>query len=110
MVVALDGDGRVFLISQYRHPVGGFLIELPAGLLDKDRETPADAARRELFEEAALYAATWHTLLDLRVSPRGMKEIGRVYLARDLTRYPKLSGSSSANPANMRNPPSGPNG
>lgn len=89
MIVALDSRGRVFLLSQYRHPVGGFLVELPAGLLDKERETPLDAARRELFEEAALRATTWHTLLDLRISPGGMNEIGRVYLARDLTAVPE---------------------
>lgn len=88
MVVALNSNGQVFLISQYRHPVRGFLAELPAGLLDKEREAPADAARRELYEEAALRAGTWHTLLDLRVSPGGMNEVGRVYLARDLTSVP----------------------
>jgi 8-oxo-dGDP phosphatase len=89
MIVALDDSGGVLLVSQYRHPVGGFLLELPAGLLDKERESPVDAARRELFEEAGLRAAAWHTLLDLRISPGGMNEIGRVYLARDLTPVPE---------------------
>lgn len=88
MVVALDEQDRVFLLDQWRHPVGGYLTELPAGVLDRDDETPLDAAKRELFEEAALRAATWHTLLDLRVSPGAMNEIGRVFLARDLTVVP----------------------
>ena len=33
-VVALDDDGRVALVEQYRHSVGKRLLELPAGLLD----------------------------------------------------------------------------
>jgi ADP-ribose pyrophosphatase len=89
MIVALDDSGEVLLVSQYRHPVGGFLVELPAGLLDKEQEAPVDAARRELFEEAGLRATAWHTLLDLRISPGGMNEIGRVYLARDLPPVPE---------------------
>ncbi|ADP83834.1 NUDIX domain-containing protein [Pseudofrankia inefficax] len=88
VIVALDGDGRVFLLSQYRHPVGGFVVELPAGLLDKPDETPFEAARRELYEEAGLRASTWHTLLDLRLTPAAMNHRVRVYLARDLTVVP----------------------
>jgi 8-oxo-dGDP phosphatase len=88
VIVALDDDGRVFLLSQYRHPVGGFLVELPAGLLDKPNETPFEAAQRELYEEAGLRAATWHTLLDLRLTPAAMNHRVRVYLARDLTVVP----------------------
>ena len=88
MVVALDDAGQVLLVSQYRHPVRGWLTELPAGLLDQAGEDALSAARRELFEEADLRADTWHTLLDLRVSPGGMNEQGRVYLARDLHAVP----------------------
>ena len=32
-VVALDAQGRVVLVRQYRHPTGAFLWELPAGLV-----------------------------------------------------------------------------
>lgn len=88
MIVALDDAGRVLLVSQYRHPVRGHLVELPAGLLDQAGEDPHAAARRELHEEADLRADTWHTLLDLRISPGGMNEPGRVYLARDLHPVP----------------------
>jgi len=87
VVVALEGD-QVMLVSQYRHPVRGDLTELPAGLLDTPGEDPFAAARRELYEEADLWARTWNTLLDLRVSPGGMNEVVRVYLARDVTRVP----------------------
>lgn len=88
MIVALDDAGCVLLVTQYRHPVRGNLVELPAGLLDQTGEDPYAAARRELYEEADLRADTWHTLLDLRISPGGMNEPGRVYLARDLRPVP----------------------
>jgi ADP-ribose pyrophosphatase YjhB (NUDIX family) len=50
-IVAIDEQGRVLPIRQYRHPAGRHLWELPAGLCDKPGETPLDTARRELAEE-----------------------------------------------------------
>ena len=63
---------------------GSYLLELPAGLLDVEGEPALDAARRELFEEAALAAENWHVLLDLYPSPGISDEAIRVYLARGL--------------------------
>lgn len=85
VVVALDEQDRVVLVRQYRHPVRGYLWELPAGLLDVDGEPAHVGAARELHEEAALVAGRWSTLLDLRSSPGFSDEAVRVYLARDLT-------------------------
>lgn len=53
-VVALDDDGRVALVRQYRHPLGAWLLELPAGTLDVAGEAPEAAAHRELAEEVGL--------------------------------------------------------
>ncbi|WP_182354832.1 NUDIX domain-containing protein [Flaviflexus huanghaiensis] len=75
---------EVLLVSQYRHPVGAVLWEIPAGLLDKGGEDPLEAAKRELAEEAGLDAATWHVLVDLFSSPGCLSESLRVYLARDV--------------------------
>ena len=47
-VAALDTDDRLMMIYQYRHPLGRRLWELPAGLLDKAGEDPAETAKREL--------------------------------------------------------------
>ena len=52
-VVALDDDDRVLLIRQYRHAVGGYLFEPPAGLLDASGEAPARTAARELAASEA---------------------------------------------------------
>jgi ADP-ribose pyrophosphatase len=83
-VIALDAQDRVLLIRQYRHPVAAFLFEPPAGLLDTDKESAFDCARRELAEEAGLRADTWHVLIDFLNSPGGTSETLRCFLARDL--------------------------
>lgn len=82
------GVDEVLLIQQYRHPVGAFEWELPAGLLDVSGEPPLEAAVRELAEEADLRAGTWHLLAEYLSSPGGMNESLRVYLARDLSDVP----------------------
>ena len=88
-VLALDDEGRVPLVYQYRHPVGMSMWELPAGLLDVAGEPPAEAAARELAEEADLVARTWHTLLDWLLSPGGTSEAFRLFLAQDLSPVPE---------------------
>src|SRR2546425_5656462 len=55
-VVAVDDDGRVVLLRQYRHAAGGDLWELPAGVLDAPDEPPRACAARELAEEAGVEA------------------------------------------------------
>lgn len=84
-VVAVDDDGRVVLIRQYRHPLGERLLELPAGLIDIAGEDPLAAARRELAEETGLAAREWSVLVDVALSPGFTDEALRVYLARGLT-------------------------
>lgn len=84
-VVALDDDGRVALVEQYRHPVGKKLWELPAGIRDVDGEPMVETARRELVEEAGIVARRWDVLLDAFTSPGMTDEAVRVFLARDLS-------------------------
>jgi 8-oxo-dGTP pyrophosphatase MutT (NUDIX family) len=86
-IVALrevGGRDQVLLIQQYRHPVGAFEWELPAGLLDVPGEQPWLGAARELHEEADLSAGRWHVLIDYYGSPGGLSEALRIFLARDL--------------------------
>lgn len=84
-VVALDDNGQVCLLRQYRHASGGWLWELPAGKLDPG-EAPQASAQRELQEEAGVQAARWHTLGDIIVTPGFCDETIYLYLARELTR------------------------
>lgn len=47
----LQPSNCLVLVRQFRPPVGGYIIEFPAGLVDPG-ETPQQAAVRELREEA----------------------------------------------------------
>jgi len=84
-IVAIDDADQVILVRQYRPAVGEWFDELPAGLLDVHGEPALDAARRELYEEAAVRAGDWQVLLDLHTSPGMTDEAIRIYLARELT-------------------------
>ncbi|MGY1753241.1 NUDIX domain-containing protein [Blastococcus sp. SYSU D01042] len=91
-VVALDDDGRVVLLRQYRHPVGQYLWELPAGLRDADGEPPLETAKRELAEEVQLAAERWSLLTTTYSTPGFCDELVLVYLAEGLTDAPRPDG------------------
>lgn len=54
-VVPVDGEDRVVLVRQYRYAVDDWVLEIPAGKLDKD-EAPQSCASRELQEETGYRA------------------------------------------------------
>ena len=85
--VALDKEGRVCLLRQYRHAAGSWLWELPAGKLDPG-ETPLVTARRELQEEAGRRAARWESLGSVISSPGVFTEVVHLFLARELSDVP----------------------
>lgn len=87
-VLALDDDGRVLLIQQYRHPIRHRDWELPAGLLDIAGEDPMVAAQRELAEEADLVAREWQPLVSIWTTPGGNSELIRIYLATGIQAAP----------------------
>jgi len=82
--VALDHDGRVCLLHQLRHAVGGRIWELPAGRLEPG-EPPLDTARRELIEESGVHAGQLQSLGVSVSSPGVFTERIYLYLATDLT-------------------------
>jgi len=83
-ILALDDDGRMLVIQQYRHPIRSRDWEIPAGLLDVPGEEHLAAARRELAEEADLEADRWEPLVSVHPTPGGNDEIVHVFLARGL--------------------------
>lgn len=87
-ILALDDDGRVLLIQQYRHPIRHRDWELPAGLLDIAGEDPMVAAQRELAEEADLVARDWQPLVSTWTTPGGNSELIRIYLATGIQAAP----------------------
>jgi ADP-ribose pyrophosphatase len=91
-VVAIDDHDRVVLLRQYRHPVGGYLWELPAGLRDADGEPPLETAKRELAEETLLAAGRWSLLTTTYSSPGFCDELVLTYLAEDLSTVDRPDG------------------
>ncbi len=88
-VVAVDDDGNVLLVRQWRHPAGRALVEIPAGTLDRDSTTgateePGLAARRELEEETGFRAGRWELLADFWTAPGFATERMFLYLATEL--------------------------
>jgi len=59
-MVPLYNEDTVLLLKQYRHAVGDFIWEVPAGTLG-DGEEPFECAKRELIEETGFSAAQWES-------------------------------------------------
>lgn len=91
-VMAMDDEGRVAVVHQYRHPVGYRLVEPPAGILDVAGEPAIEAAKRELAEEVQLAASDWRILADVFTSPGGLQESIRIFVARGLSATPLPEG------------------
>ena len=82
-VVAADSANRICFVRQYRHGIGDFLWEVPAGKLDKG-EAPAVCAVRELAEETGVTARSWTSLGIYLPAPGLFTEVIHLYLAREL--------------------------
>jgi ADP-ribose pyrophosphatase len=83
-VLALDDDGRLLLVRQWRIPAGQAMLEIPAGTLDVHdgvTEDPDLAARRELEEETGHRATTWRKLSSFWTAPGFATELMHLYLA-----------------------------
>ncbi len=82
--VPLHDDETITILRQYRHAVGGWIWEIPAGKLDVPGEDPLACAKRELEEEAGLRARSWTKLASIYTTPGFCDEIIHLYLAREL--------------------------
>jgi 8-oxo-dGTP pyrophosphatase MutT (NUDIX family) len=83
-VVAHDGE-RIFMVRQPREAVGEeALLELPAGKLDEEGESPLETAKRELTEEIGKGAQSWERLTSFYTSPGFADEECILFLATDL--------------------------
>jgi ADP-ribose pyrophosphatase len=86
-IVALDEYRRVTLIRQWRHAMGGWMWEIPAGCRRADESAQA-CAERELSEETGLGARRWDHLGAIVTIPSFCDERIELYLARELDAAP----------------------
>ncbi len=86
-VAAVDDEGGVTLLRQYRHAVGGYLWEVPAGKLEPG-ETPESCAARELREEAGLSADRLVSTGAIVTCPGFCDELIHLFVATGLRRVP----------------------
>lgn len=84
VIIPVFEDGTVALVRQYRHPAVRYLLEAPAGTLQRG-ERPIEGAARELEEELGVVAANLVKLSEFFVSPGFCEEKMWVYLATEMT-------------------------
>lgn len=86
LVVATTSAGLLVLIDEYRAPVRGHVVSLPAGLVgDKgEKESEETAARRELLEETGYECSDLEWLGGGPSSPGLSSEMVSFYRARDV--------------------------
>ena len=89
-VCVIPHDGRtLFMVEQPREAVEEpALLELPAGKLDVDGETPLECAQRELVEEIGKSAGDWRELKRFYTSPGFANERVWLFLATELYDVP----------------------
>jgi ADP-ribose pyrophosphatase len=84
-ILAIDADGRVAIISQYRATVDRFTFEVPAGTCDISGEEPLETAKRELLEEVGVEAEHWQQLGSFMNSPGWTSQTMHIFEAKGLT-------------------------
>src|SRR4030042_1311676 len=82
-VVAIDEQGNVLLVRQFRHAVDRFLLEIPAGGIDPGEE-PIDAVRRELQGEIGFFPRQIDKLGGFYATPGYGTEYLHCFVATDL--------------------------
>jgi ADP-ribose pyrophosphatase len=93
-VVVLDDQENLWFVRQPREAVGvPDLLEIPAGKLDEEGESPLDAGRRELAEEIGKRAEHWESLGSFYTSPGFTNEEVHLFLATgisDVDEHPEV--------------------
>jgi len=84
VIVPVFADMTVALVRQYRHAAGKYLLEIPAGSLNKG-EDPKEGAARELEEEIGVTAENIEKISEFYVSPGFLTEKMFLFMATGLT-------------------------
>lgn len=82
-VIPQLSNGKILMIRQYRHPAKKYILEIPAGGIEKG-ETPKQCAMRELKEEVGYRAGRLIKFFTFYPSPGYSTERLHLFLATDL--------------------------
>lgn len=82
-LVPVDTENSIWFIRQYRHAIGGEILELPAGVIEAG-EPPDLCASREIREEIGMSAGQITNIGEFYEVPGYSTEYMYVFLARDL--------------------------
>jgi len=96
-IVPVTADGRFLINNQYKHGIGEYVLEFPAGGIDECEDDPLVAANRELMEESG-YSAELdkiELLAEMIANPTGAVTRIWWYLARDV----RKTGEQKLDPA-----------
>lgn len=101
VILAVDDEGCVLLVEQFRVPLGRSCIELPAGLIgdgdDTAGEEDAIAAARELEEETGYRAGRMDLVGEFWSSPGMVSESYSLFRAHDLVKVSAGGGTEGEN-------------
>jgi ADP-ribose pyrophosphatase len=87
-VIPVNDKNELLLIKQFRVPTQQNLLEIPAGTMDKGKESPSDCAGRELAEETGYRARSLTPLFAGYLLPGYCNEFMHFFLAEDLFHAP----------------------
>lgn len=96
-VVPVTEDGRFLINRQYKHGIGEYVLEFPAGGIDEGEDDPLVAANRELMEESGYSAKPEKIELLTEMIANPTSAVTRIwwYLARDV----RKTGEQKLDPA-----------
>lgn len=108
VILAIDEDGHVLLVDQYRVPLGRRCIELPAGLIGDSAEVEGESAEtagaRELEEETGYRADRMDVIGEFFSSPGMVSESFTLLRASGLTRIGEGGGTEGEDITVLRVP------
>ena len=87
VILPIDEKNNLLFVRQYRHAVGGNLLELPAGTRNGDEPFEVCAAR-EIREETGMEAGKLQKIGEFYLAPGYSTELMGVFLAAQLKSNP----------------------